>query len=54
MKKTIIYLASNLTLIATLYASIRWEIGWLQTLVVIFVWTMLVFYAAAFADAETR
>ena len=54
MKKPIVYLASNLTLISALYASIRWEIDWLQILVVIFVWTMLVFYAAAFADAETR
>ncbi len=54
MKVLIKHVGSNLLFVAALFASIYWEIRWLQVLVMIFVWIMLVFYAAAIAKRESR
>lgn len=54
MKILIKHVGSNLLFVGALFASIYWEIRWLQVLVMIFVWTMLAFYAASFANRESR
>ena len=54
MKILIKHVSSNLLFVGALFASIYWEIRWLQILVMIFVWTMLAFYAASFANRESR
>ena len=54
MKILIKYVGSNLLFVGALFASIYWEIRWLQVLVMIFVWVMLVFYAASFANRKSR